>query len=147
MAIKWAKVFLRLALGAAFLSAVADRVGLWPAEVSAWGNMDSFLSYMQMLAPWMPEAMVNPVGWAVTILEVLLGLALILGVQTRQAGIASAALLTIFALSMSLFTGLKGALDYSVFSAAAAAFSLSFFKHRFLELDSLLTKNDQPDQI
>lgn len=145
MAAKWTKAFLRLALGMAFLSAVADRVGLWPAEVSVWSNMESFLSYMKMLAPWMPGPMVAPVGWGISILEVLLGVALILGVKTRLAAILSAALLVVFGLSMSLFTGLKGALDYSVFTAAAAALALSLFKARFLELETFWANKNEPE--
>lgn len=49
-------------------------------------------------------------------------------------------LLLIFALSMSSSTGIKGALDYSVFTAAGAAFALSSIKEKYFELD-LVIKN------
>jgi len=143
MKAKWTKVVLRLVLGVAFLSAIADRFGFWPAEVSAWGNMDSFLAYTKTLAPWVPVALVNPLGWAISLLEVLLALALILGIKTQWAARISAVLLFIFAISMSLTTGLKGTLDYSVFSAAAAALALTLISEKYMELDQLWTKPQQ----
>jgi hypothetical protein len=41
-------VFMRFALGASFLSAVADRFGLWGAYVQphvAWGDFSRFTAY------------------------------------------------------------------------------------------------------
>lgn len=52
MTTKMVKIFLRLALSAGFLSAVADRFGIWSKEVSVWGNWDSFLNYTQVINPW-----------------------------------------------------------------------------------------------
>ena len=49
------KLFLRFGIGAGFLSAVADRFGLWPAEISAWGNWESFISYTKMINPYIPK--------------------------------------------------------------------------------------------
>ncbi len=43
--------FLRIALSLGFLSAVADRFGLWGKEVSAWGNWENFIAYTQKLNP------------------------------------------------------------------------------------------------
>jgi uncharacterized membrane protein YphA (DoxX/SURF4 family) len=54
----------------------------------------------------------------------LLGVALLLGVFTRWAALLSGILLLLFAGGMSVGTGLKSALNASVFSAAAAAFAL-----------------------
>ena len=42
MMTKYIKLFLRLAVSTAMLSAVADRFGLWAAKISVWGNMDNF---------------------------------------------------------------------------------------------------------
>lgn len=137
---KWVKVFLRLALGVAFLSAVADRFGLWPAAVSAWGNFDSFLAYTGTLAPWAPASMLSALGWGVTVLEIILGLWLILGFKTKFTAQASGFLILIFGLSMTFTSGIKGSLDYSVFSAAAAAFALSVLPDTYLEIDQLLQK-------
>lgn len=134
------KVFLRLALGVAFLSAVADRFGLWPADVSAWGNFDSFLAYTGSLAPWAPASLLSALGWGITVLEIILGLWLLLGFKTKFTAQVSGFLILIFGLSMTLTSGIKGPLDYSVFSAAAAAFALSLLPGNYLEMDQLLQK-------
>jgi thiosulfate dehydrogenase (quinone) large subunit len=138
MKTKWIKLFLRLALSFGFLSAVADRLGWWPKEVSAWGDFDSFLSYTASLVPWAPSNFIPFIGSCVTILEAILGLFLLLGFKTKLTAQVSGFLLLIFAFSMTLTSGIKGPLDYSVFSAAAAAFGLSLIKEQFLEVDALI---------
>lgn len=122
------RLLLRVALAAAFLSAVADRVGLWgPPGASgvAWGEFSRFLAYTATLNPWAPEALVPVLGWAATAAEVVLGLALLAGLLTRRAAVASGVLLLLFGIGMTVGTGVKSALDASVFSAAAAAFALA----------------------
>ncbi|MCJ7467052.1 MAG: hypothetical protein MUO53_10210 [Maribacter sp.] len=52
----------------------------------------------------------------------------------------SGILLLLFALSMTFSTGIKGAFDFSVFSASAGAFALSLMKEKYLELDILISK-------
>tara|TARA_R110001592_G_scaffold221510_3_gene476345 strand:+ start:641 stop:1066 length:426 start_codon:yes stop_codon:yes gene_type:complete len=136
----WIKVFLRLALSMAFLSAVADRFGFWPAEISVWGNMEAFLGYTVSLVPWAPESLVPFMGWSATILEVLFAVFLILGFKTRLTAQLSGVLLLIFGLSMVFSFGIKAPLDYSVFSGAAAAFGLSLIKEPFLEVDQFIGK-------
>mgnify|MGYP003720871445 CR=1 FL=1 len=46
MRTKIIKLFLRLAISIGFLSAVADRFGLWNKDVSVWGNWDNFLNFV-----------------------------------------------------------------------------------------------------
>ncbi len=135
---KIVKLFLRISLSAAFLSAVADRFGAWPAAISAWGNWEAFLAYTQSLNPWVPSNLIPSLGGLVTGLEVLLGIFLFFGFKTSWSAKISGLLLLLFALAMTLSGGIKGALDYSVFSAAAAAFGLSLMHERYLEVDSLL---------
>ncbi len=46
------KLFARLAVGAGFLSAVADRFGLWGKQGDkgvAWGNWENFVNYTSTL--------------------------------------------------------------------------------------------------
>lgn len=135
---KIVKLFLRISLSAAFLSAVADRFGAWPAAVSAWGNWDAFLAYTQSLNPFVPSSLIPALGGLVTGLEVVLGMFLLFGFKTSWSAKVSGLLLLIFALAMTLNAGIKGPLDYSVFSASAAAFGLSLMNERYLEVDSLL---------
>lgn len=138
MAPKWVKLFLRLALAASFLSAVADRFGFWPEEVSAWGNWNSFLEYTEILNPWLPVSMIPAVAIIATVAEAVFGLLLLIGFKTRIVANLSGVLLLFFALAMTFSTGIKGALDYSVFTAAAAAFALGAIREKFLEIDATL---------
>lgn len=136
------KLFLRLAIATGFLSAVADRFGFWGKEISVWGNWDNFLQYTAIINPWFPDAAISPVGIIATAAEVLFALCLIIGFKTELFAKLSGGLLLVFALSMTFSTGVKGAFDYSVFSAAAGAFALSLIKEKYLELDSLLSKGE-----
>jgi uncharacterized membrane protein YphA (DoxX/SURF4 family) len=121
-------LFARLALGVGFLSAVADRFGMWgPAGARnvAWGDFASFSTYAAKLNPWAPDAWMPAIAWSVTIAEIVLGVLLVVGLKTRQAAFASGLLLSLFALGMTVGTGVKTAFDASVFAAAALGFLLS----------------------
>ncbi|MGQ8335406.1 hypothetical protein ACUNWD_02575 [Sunxiuqinia sp. A32] len=134
------KLFLRLAISAGFLSAVADRFGIWSEEVSVWGNWDNFLSYTELINPWIPSSLISIVGILATAAEIIFAGFLIIGFKTELFAKLSGVLLLIFALSMTFSTGIKGAFDYSVYSAAAGAFALGLMKDKYLELDSLINK-------
>lgn len=123
-----ATLLLRIALALSFLSAVADRFGLWGSAGSpnvAWGNFDSFLEYTGLLLWFLPAATIPFCGWVATVAEVVLAIGLLSGFHVRWFALASALLLLTFALSMSVALGLEPALSYSVWTAAAAAFLLA----------------------
>lgn len=122
-----ATVFARVALAAGFLSAVADRFGLWgPAGTPhvGWGNFESFTAYVGGLAPYLSGALIDIAAWGATIVEIILGVALLLGVALRWVSFASAATLFVFGLSMFFFAGFETPFSASVFTAAAAALLL-----------------------
>jgi uncharacterized membrane protein YphA (DoxX/SURF4 family) len=123
-----ATIFARAALAAGFLSAVADRFGLWGKAGTnqvGWGNFEIFTQYVQTLAPYLPAKLVTAVAWGSTVVEILLGGALLLGVKVRWAALGSAATLVVFAVSMFIFAGFETPLSASVFTAAAAALLLA----------------------
>lgn len=134
------KLFLRFSIAIGFLSAVADRLGIWDKEISAWGNWSNFLEYTHLINPWLPSSLISTVGFTATALEVIFALCLIIGFKTEFIAKLSGILILIFALSMTLSIGVKGAFDYSVFSASAAAFALGLMKEKYMELDSLISK-------
>jgi len=136
------KVFLRLSISTGFLSAVADRFGWWNKEVSVWGNWNSFLAYTELINPWIPNAFIPTIGIIATGAEILFAVFLIIGFKTELFARLSGFLLLLFALAMSFSIGIKAALDYSVFSASAAAFALSLIKEKYLEVDSLTSNRD-----
>ncbi len=135
---KYVKLFLRLALAGSFLSAVADRFGMWPTEISVWGNWENFLAYTQLINPWMPASFIPVLGLIATIAEIVFALCLLVGFKTKWFAKLSGILLLLFAISMTFSTGIKGAFDYSVFSAAGCAFALSLMKEKYWELDNLI---------
>jgi uncharacterized membrane protein YphA (DoxX/SURF4 family) len=124
----FSSVVLRLALGFSFLSAVADRFGLWGAYGEpnvAWGNFARFVAYTGQLTWFVPKATIPIMAVAATCAETLLGILLVLGWQTRIAALSSGVLLLLFAVGMTGATGIKAPLDYSVFSAMGGAFLLA----------------------
>ena len=144
MSTKVIKLFLRFAISAGFLSAVADRFGWWQDEVSVWGNWTKFLEYTQQINPWIPNSMIPVAGFTATAAEIVFALFLIVGFKTELFAKLSGFLLLIFALAMTFSTGIKSALDFSVFSASAASFALSLMKEKTLELDVLISRSSAP---
>lgn len=134
------KLFLRLAISAGFVSAVADRFGIWSAEVSVWGNWGNFVQYTEVINPWFPTSLVPTLAIIATTAEVLFAFFLLIGFKTELFAKLSGFLLLIFALSMTFSIGIKGAFDYSVFIASAGAFALSTMKEKYLELDQVIQK-------
>ena len=125
---KGTKWLLRLALAVAFLSAVADRFGIWGepgAAGVAWGDWNTFLAYVAILNQFLPESLIPVLGWVATMAEVVLALGLIIGWQLKWFALASGLLLTTFALAMTIALGVKVPIDYSVFTASAGAFLLA----------------------
>jgi len=119
---------LSIALAISFLSAVADRFGLWGAPGDAgvaWGNYESFLTYTKHLNAWAPDFLISTLGGLATALEIVLALCLLTGFKRNYAALVSGGLLSLFASSMIFADGPKGPLDYGVFSAAAGAFLLA----------------------
>jgi len=123
-----AQWFLRVALAAGFLSAVADRFGLWgPAGAAnvAWGAWQPFVDYVAKLNWFAPSASTPILAWTSTVAEVVLAIGLLIGWQLRWFALAAGLLLLSFAITMTLALGVKAPLDFSVFAAAAGAFLLA----------------------
>jgi putative oxidoreductase len=121
---RWAMGYARIALGAAFLSGIASRFGLWGKDVG-YGNFANFVSYTAEVNAFMPAATIPFLAWAATAAELVLGIALVIGFRLRWAALGSALLLLLFATAMAISLGIKSPLDYSVFSASAAALLLA----------------------
>jgi uncharacterized membrane protein YphA (DoxX/SURF4 family) len=113
--------FTRMALGASFLSGVADRFGIWPKRYEGYGDWAGFVRYTAKVNSFAPSALAPVLAYAATAAELILGIGLIVGYRLRAVSLASAALLLLFASAMAVSFGLKSPLDYSVFSAAGAA--------------------------
>lgn len=119
----WGARYARCAVGAAFLSAVLARFGLWGGHFD-WDAFGRFIERTAELNPFLPRSVAPVVAWAATVAETSLGAALVLGIQVRRAAFGSALLLAWFGTAMAATAGIKSPLDYSVFSASSAALLL-----------------------
>jgi hypothetical protein len=133
--------YARIAVGAAFLSAVASRLGLWRGEPGLKLS-PGFIQRTAELNFFMPASAIPMLAWSATVLEITLGLTLIISgglglVSTRRTrwtrwiALGSAVLLALFGTLMTITAGIKSPLDYSVFSASACALLLAVYpEHR-----------------
>jgi uncharacterized membrane protein YphA (DoxX/SURF4 family) len=147
---KFSSVYLRLALGISFLSAVADRFGVWGVYGQpnvAWGNYSRFVNYTAKLNWFLPAAMIPALSIIVTAAETLFGLLLIVGWKTRITALLSGVLLTCFALTMTVTLGVKSPLNFSVFSAAGGALLLGMCTDFPFSLDELVRRNRQDSDV
>jgi putative oxidoreductase len=110
----------RIALSAAFLSGIASRFGLYGKD-AGYGNFTNFMKYTAEVNSFMPASTIPFLAWAATAAELFFGIALLLGIWPRWIALGSAILLAMFGIAMAISFGIKEPLDYSVFSASAAA--------------------------
>jgi hypothetical protein len=125
--VRIARLFLRLALGATFLVAIADRFGLlgpYGSKNVSWGDWRHFVQYVAILNWFVPKALIHGLAVLETAIELGLGVALVLGIYIRLVAWSSAALLMLFSLTMTLALGIVAPLSYSVFTAAGGALFL-----------------------
>src|SRR5689334_7949513 len=140
---KVSSVFLRLALGFSFLSAVADRFGLWGVFGQpnvAWGNFSRFADYTHRLNWFVPAGMIPTLAVISTGAEILYGLLLVIGWHTRTTALLSGILLMAFGVAMTLALGVEAPLNASVFSAAAGALLLTNCPRFPFSVDQLLLR-------
>ena len=111
-----------------FFTSIGDRFGWFgppgAANVS-WGTFARFTGYVAILNWYLPHSVIPALAWIDTVLEFLLGCALLAGLWLRSAAIVSALLLLAFGITMSIRLGIGAPLAYSVFTASAAAFLLA----------------------
>ena len=139
----YATLLLRIGLGVGFLSAVADRLGLWGAFGQPnveWGNFSRFLEYTQTLNWYLPSGMILPLGIIATGAEILFGLLLVVGWRTRAAALLSALLLLTFAVAMTLALGIKAPLNYAVLTGIGGAMLLASTERFPFSVDELLSR-------
>lgn len=125
---RFAALYARMALGSAFLSAVAARFGLWHDRGPH--PFAQFIQYTAEVNSFLPGSFAPLLAVAATIAETTLGILLIAGVTLRWTGLAGAILLALFGTAMAISGGVKSAFDASVFSASAAALLLSVISER-----------------
>ncbi len=126
-AINWERagiLYTRIAVGAAFLSAVASRFGLWDRTLDL-KHFANFIEYAAEVNSFLPRTAIPCVAVLATVFETSLGILLIVGLWPRWVSLGSAILLAMFGTAMAISFGLKSPMDYSVFSASGASVLLA----------------------
>ncbi|MDN5286671.1 MAG: hypothetical protein JWR38_2945 [Mucilaginibacter sp.] len=137
------QLFLRLALGIGFILPVMDRLGwLGPAgqHFTAWGNWANFVTYTNMLVPFLHKSLAGVVALLATIAEMLFGILLIIGYRTKLMALGSFILTLTFGLCMAIFLGPRTPFNYSVFADSAAALLLATVPVYQWSIDHYLSK-------
>src|SRR5580698_9427881 len=76
-------LYARIALGAAFLSGIADRFGLYTGRNVGYGNFAGFVDYTAKVNSFLPASAIPFLAWAATAAELSLGILLIVGLWPR----------------------------------------------------------------
>jgi putative oxidoreductase len=142
--IKFIQLYLRVAIGAAYLWEVADRLGIIGAHGQphvGWGDWAHFLAYARQTMAFLPAGVVPFFAVIATAGEGLFGAMILTGFFTRIAAIGSAVLSFCFALAMSISFGIESPLGYSVFTLSAASLLLATLPEYEFSVDSLSTGN------
>ena len=136
-------VVLRLGLGLGFLSAVADRFGLWGPfgeRNVEWGNYSRFLDYTQIRNGYWPTSLIPTLGAVATGAEIFFGLLVLIGWHTRIAARLAGGLLIVFAATMTISLGVKSVLNYAVLTGIGGSFFLANCDSFPFSLDELLSR-------
>ena len=86
------RLFARIALGASFLTAVADRFGLWGpygAKNVSWGDFAHFVKYTGSVMSLFPSSLTVSFALAATLSESVFCIVLYLCFKTRIASVLS----------------------------------------------------------
>ena len=133
-------VYLRLAIAAAYLWEVADRLGLLGGHGQphvGWGDWAHFLAFAREVMSFLPAGWVPALAIAATVGEGLFGLLLLLGWFTRIGAVGSGILSLCFAIAMAISFGIDSPLGYSVFALSAGSFLLAGLPYYPWSIDAL----------
>ena len=142
-------VYLRLAIGSAYLWEVADRLGLIGAHGQphvGWGDWQHFLDYARQVMKFLPVNWIPILAGMATAGEAIFGTLLIIGLFTRIAAVGSGVLSFCFALAMAVSFGIDSPLGYSVFTLSAASFLLAGLPNYKWSIDSWRLLKSQNEQ-
>ncbi len=143
--IKLPQLYLRIAIGSAYLWEVADRLGMLGAHGQphvGWGDWQHFINYARQVMTFLPSGIIPLFAIIATIGEGLFGALVLTGLYTRAAAIGSGVLSFCFALAMALSFGIESPLGYSVFTLSAASFLLATLPEYDFSLDNWLARRN-----
>ncbi|MBS1503316.1 MAG: DoxX family membrane protein, partial [Bacteroidetes bacterium] len=107
---KFVQLYLRVAIGTAYLWEVADRLGLLGAHGQphvGWGDWQHFVAYARQTMSFLPAGIIPVLAVIATIGEGSFGLLILTGLFTRAAAIGSSVLSFCFAAAMAISFGIE----------------------------------------
>ncbi len=140
---RWITALLRIFVGVAFLSAVCDRFGIFGPPGTpgvSWGNFRNFTTYTAQVNSFLPAVVIPALAVIESVIEGILGLAMLLGACLRVTGWASSALLFLFGIAMTISLGVTSQFPFAVFVLAAGAWVLAILGPSFASIDALVAK-------
>lgn len=140
---KLPSLYLRIAIGSAYLWEVADRLGILGANGKphvGWGDWAHFITYARTVMSFLPAGVIPFFATLATIGEGVFGALILVGLFTRLAAIGSGILSLCFAIAMAISFGIDSPLGYSVFTLSAASFLLATLPDYKWSIDALRAK-------
>jgi putative oxidoreductase len=139
--VRWVATVVRIALGIGFALTICDRYGVfgpYGAQGVSWGDWAHFVAYTHQVNAFLPLSLAPLLASVANVAEIVLAMALILGIATRIATLGAFALLLLYAVAMTVSLGFASQLAYGVIVLCAAALYLSLSDATFLSIDGLV---------
>jgi hypothetical protein len=143
---RWINALLRVFIGIAFVGAVCDRLGFFGGPGTpgvSWGNFKNFTDYTGQVNSFLPTTLIPAIAVIETVIEGLLGLAMLLGVGLRFTVWASAVLLCLLGTAMTISFGFSSTFPFAVFVLAAGALVMTGTDCSVMGLDALVARGSQ----
>jgi putative oxidoreductase len=135
-------LYLRIAIGSAYLWEVADRLGAFGANGKphvGWGDWKHFIAYASQVMSFLPPSLIPAFAVLATIGEAVFGALILIGLFTRAAAIGSSVLSFCFAIAMAISFGIESPIGYSVFTLSTASLLLATLPVYEWSIDALLS--------
>ncbi len=136
----WASWLMRVGLGLDFTATTLDRYGIfgpYGTKGVNWGDFQHFIAYTHQVNAFLPASFAPLLAYAANVCEIVLAVALILGICTSLACLATALLLLAYACAMTISFGFTSQFPYAVFLLSAGAWYLANTDSSFLSVDRL----------
>lgn len=136
--IRWIAATLRLFIGFSFVVPVCDRLGFLGRPGSpgvAWGDFHHFILYTGQVNSSLPSSLIPALATLETVIEGLLGIAMLFGWRTRITVWGSTLLLFAFFAAMTVSLGFASQFPYGVLVMATGGWLLAESDSSLFSLD------------
>jgi putative oxidoreductase len=138
--VRWVGTIVRVTLGVGFALTVLDRFGVfgpYGTKGVSWGDWSHFVAYTQQVNAFVPASWAPALASIANFAEIVLAIALILGIVTRLAAFGTFALLLLYAIAMTVSLGFQSQLAYGVIVICSSALYLALNDASFFSIEGL----------